>query len=340
VIVRTVLGDVPPERLGLTLGHEHLIANPGAAVDDDDLRLDDEDAAVRELGTFRAVGGGAVVEMTTVDYGRDVAALRRVSRRSAVHVIASTGFNKGRFADPIVSRYDDDELIAWLIDEVQLEAAPYAPPDRFRLPIGRREATSASSPVEPPVRAGVIKASTGALGPGPQERRVLDAAVAAHRATGAPVGTHTERADWALEQARHLVDGGVLASKVLIGHCDFRPDPAYLLEVAATGVHLGLDQFGKHKYLPDEERVRLVAHLASEGRLAQVILSGDLARRSYWPAYQAGATGFAHIPRTVIGMLRAEGLGDADVDQVLRENPRRWLSFEPRRLQGERAAPR
>jgi 5-phospho-D-xylono-1,4-lactonase len=37
VIVRTVLGDVAPDALGLTLAHEHLIARPGAAVTDADL---------------------------------------------------------------------------------------------------------------------------------------------------------------------------------------------------------------------------------------------------------------------------------------------------------------
>jgi 5-phospho-D-xylono-1,4-lactonase len=171
---------------------------------------------------------------------------------------------------------------------------------------------------------------TGAEGAGPQERRVLAAAIEAHHATGAPIGTHTERTVWALEQAQAFVDGGVPPKAVLIGHCDFRPELAYLLEVASTGVNLGLDQFSKAKYLSDEARVRLVAGLAAGGHLRQVILSGDLARKSYWPAYGHDAPGFAHIPTTIAAMLRAEGFGEADVDVVLRGNPRRWLGFEPR----------
>jgi 5-phospho-D-xylono-1,4-lactonase len=320
VIVRTVLGDVTPEALGVTLAHEHLIARPPADVRDGDLTLDDEDAAVRELASFREAGGGAVVEMTTVDYGRDVAALRRVSTRSGVHVIAATGFNVARFADRIVSRFDDDAIVAWMIDEVRVGAVPYLPPERVTL---------TAPPDVAAARAGLIKASTGAQGPGAQERRVLAAAIAAQRATGAPIGTHTERAAWALEQARAFVDGGVPPGKVLIGHCDFRPETSYLLELAATGVNIGLDQFSKHKYGSDEARVRLVVDLAAAGHLRQVMLSGDLARRTYWPAYGHGAAaGFAHVPRAVAGMLRAEGLSEADVAVVVRENPRRWLSFE------------
>ncbi len=332
MIVRTVLGDVAPVDLGLTLGHEHLIALPPADVTDPDLRLDDEDAAVRALVSFREAGGGALVEMTTVDYGRDVAALQRVSRHSGVHVIAATGFNKGRFADRIVARHDDDAISAWMIDEVRVAAAAYGPPEQVTLrassgPGARR----AERPSAAPARAGVIKAATGAEGAGPHELRVMEAAVAAHHATGAPIGTHTERTVWALEQARFFVERGVAPTKVLIGHCDFRPELAYLLEVAATGVHLGFDQFSKHKYLSDEARVRLVAGLAAAGHLRQLILSGDLARRSYWPAYgHAGVAGFAHVPRAVAGMLRAEGLTEADLGLILRENAQAWLRFAPR----------
>lgn len=333
MIVRTVLGDVDPAELGLTLGHEHLIARLPPHVADDDLHLDDEDAASGELTSFRDAGGGAVVEMTTVDYGRDAAALQRVSRRSAVHVVAATGFNQGRFADPIVARHTDAEIVAWLIAEVTVGTTPYLEPERVTLSAsGVRSARDAVADVGvPAARAGVIKASTGLGGPGEQEQRVLEAAVAAHKATGAPVSTHTERATWALEQARFLLDGGVAAEKVLIGHCDFRPELPFLLELAATGVHIGFDQFSKAKYLPDEKRVQLIAELAAAGHLRQLILSGDLARKSYWPAYgHDEAGGFAHVPTTVARLLHDVGFGDEDVGVLLRENPQRWLGFEPR----------
>jgi phosphotriesterase-related protein len=328
VIVRTVRGDRTPDGLGWTLGHEHLVARPPKIVTDDDLRLDDEEAAARELTSFREAGGGAVVEMTTVDYGRDAAALARLSERSGVDVIAATGFNKGRFADGIVGRHSDEALVAWMVGEVRFGALPYAPPETITLtePGLREGPDGARTP-----RAGLIKASTGAGGPSEGERRSLQAAIAAHHATGAPIGTHTEKADWALEQAQAFRDGGVPPDKVLIGHLDFRPEVLFLLEVASAGVCLGLDQFSKEKYLADEDRVDLVVALASEGHLAQLVLSGDLARRSYWPGYgHEHAPGFAHLPRTIAPMLRAEGLSDEDLRTLFIDNPRRWLAFEPR----------
>lgn len=332
-VVRTVLGDVAPEGLGLVLGHEHLIARPPAFVTDEDLRLDDEEAAERELASFRRAGGGALVEMTTVDYGRDAQALARLSNASGVHVVAATGFNKGRFADGIVARHDDARIVAWMVTEVRGGALPYRPPEDVVLhgDGGAGEGRTAAEPGRRPVRAGLIKGSSGAGGPSEGERRGLAAAAAAHAATGAPIGTHTEKADWGLEQARFFRDAGVPPRAVLVGHLDFRPDLPYLLEVAATGVHLGFDQFSKSKYLSDRERVRLVAGLAGEGHLERIVLSGDLARRSYWPGYgHDGAPGLAHVPVRVREMLLAEGLGEDDVRTLTEANPQRWLAFVPR----------
>ncbi len=320
-IVRTVLGDISVTALGTTLGHEHLIARPPAFVTDEDLWLDSEAAALTELNDFRSTGGRGVVEMTTVDYGRDIAALVRLSQASGVHLIAATGFNQGKFADGIVARHSDEQIVAWMVSEVSTGALDYGASEHFNLASG-----DSMGPGRP--RAGVIKASSGLDGPGAGEQRVLEAAVEAQRLTRAPISTHTERATWGLEQAHFFSAAGVPSSSVLIGHLDFRPELPYLLEVAETGVNLGFDQFSKRKYLSDQKRVELIVGLAEAGHLGQVILSGDLARRSYWPAYgNEAATGFAYIPGKVREMLLAAGLGVDGVEQLLTGNPQNWLAF-------------
>jgi len=302
--VRTVLGDVPASSLGFTLGHEHLFTRPPADVTDPDLRMDSEAAAIQEAGDFRAAGGGAIVEMTTVDYGRDAAALARISWASGVHVVAATGYNKGTFADRMTAGRSVAEIAALMAAEVRsgIEGGP--------------------------VRAGLIKASSSLGGPNSEERKVLEAAVEAHHATGAPIGTHTEKGTWGLEQAEFFLAGGVPPGKVLIGHLDLKPDLSSLLEVAATGVNLGLDQFSKEKYLPDLERVRLVAALVEAGHGRQVIVGGDLARRSYWRAY-GGGPGLGFIPGRVVPLMNEHGLGATAIHEIMVEAPRRWLAFEP-----------
>ena len=83
-IIRTVSGDIAPEDLGVCYPHEHVLTRPPASVSDADLTMDSEEAAIRELGYFRMAGGGALVEMSPRDYGRDPAGLRRVAEASGV----------------------------------------------------------------------------------------------------------------------------------------------------------------------------------------------------------------------------------------------------------------
>lgn len=311
-MIRTVLGDVNPESLGFTLCHEHLFGQPPSEDAEDDLCLTDEALAVGELRLFKAAGGAAVVEMTTPDYGRNVAALQRLSTASGVHIVAATGFNKAKFADRYSSNLSEDDLVDWMVAEV---TEGVTEPPFFVT----REAQMILA------RAGVIKASTSLNGPTRAEEKVMRAAARAHVLTGAPVSTHTEKGTWALEQAMFLVDQGVDPAKLLVGHLDFRPNLAYLSDIAALGVNLGLDQFSKSKYLSDEKRLELVVNLSANGFGRQLLLSGDLARKSYWKTFNG--TGFKYLPTTVRQRLTEAGLTEAQREELFIHNPRRWLNF-------------
>ena len=314
MIVRTVQGDISPDALGATLSHEHLYGQPPPEFAEPDLVLASEADAVSELRDFAAAGGGALVEMTTADYGRDVRALQRVSKAAGVHVVAATGFNKAKFADRYSEALSEDELTEWLVAEV-LTGIHEPPP------------FVSEAPSSATVRAGVIKGSSSLNGPTRAEEKVLRAAARAHAATGAPVGTHTEKATWAVEQASSLLENGVKPDKLLIGHLDFKPDLAFLSELASLGVYLGLDQVSKTKYLADETRADLVVALFEAGYGRQLLLSGDLARRSYWSV--AGGAGFRHVLKGMRRLLEQRGLSEWHTLFV--DNPRRWLSFVPAR---------
>ena len=314
-MIRTVLGDILPETLGFTLCHEHLFGQPPPEFAEADLCLNDEASALRELQSFKGAGGAAVVEMTTPDYGRNVAVLGRLSQESGVHVVAATGFNKAKFADRYSSELTEDALVNWMVTEVA-EGIEEPPPF---------VADFTTEGLQTAARAGLIKASSSLGGPTKNEEKVLRAAARAHRITGAPVSTHTEKATWALEQAAFLLEHGVKPAKLLIGHLDFNPDLAYLSEVASLGVHLGLDQFSKNKYLPDAKRVELVVALTEKGFGEQLLLSGDLARRSYWRTF--GGAGFRHLPTTVRQQLREAGMTETDLEGLFVRNPRNWLDF-------------
>jgi predicted metal-dependent phosphotriesterase family hydrolase len=297
-VVRTVLGDIPPSSLGMTLAHEHLVTHPPAFLGDPNLTLAENDAA-GELLAFQAAGGGAVVEMTTIDYGRDGEALSRLSRRTGVHIVAATGFNKALFAAPIASRFSTESIAAWMIREVEEGLIPPGSTDLD------------APPASPRLRAGLIKASSSRDGPTPDERRVFEAAAEAHRVTRAPISTHTEQGTWALEQARLLMELGIRPDRILLGHLDLKPDVGYILDVLATGVFIGIDQIAKSKYLPDEARLDLAMALIERGYLRRIFLSGDIARRSGWAV--GGGDGLSYIPGPIRSRLAERGLSADDL---------------------------
>ena len=99
-LVQTVLGPIEPSELGATTTHEHLYIDfsfmyrqpQDSALDLADapitmenlgwvrhnhysnhanLQLMDVDTAVSEAGLYRAAGGGAIVDATTIGIGRD-----------------------------------------------------------------------------------------------------------------------------------------------------------------------------------------------------------------------------------------------------------------------------
>src|ERR1700704_2457837 len=183
-MVQTVLGPVPGSELGLTVSHEHLLCRPpGSAGDaDPDLVLDDQEAALTELSVFKAAGGNGLVEVTPVDYGRDLDGLAALSRRSGVHIVAATGLHKDEFSAPYTARLDEDQLADIFMRDLQVGVNG--------------------------VRPGVIKLGSSLDEITPGERKAFTAAALAQRATGAPITTHTEAGRLGLEQLELLLGAG------------------------------------------------------------------------------------------------------------------------------------
>jgi phosphotriesterase-related protein len=90
-------------------------------------------------------------------------------------------------------------------------------------------------------RAGVIKVGSSLDRVTEPEARVIRAAVAAQRETGAPITTHTTAGTAAMEQVRALEEAGADLSHVCVGHLDRRLVWEDHLALARTGVFLGYD---------------------------------------------------------------------------------------------------
>lgn len=302
--IRTVRGDIDPAEFGVCYPHEHVLCTPPANVTDRDLTMDSEDAALKELGWFQAAGGRSLVEMTPADYGRNAVGLKRVSENSGVNIVCVTGHHKEAFSAAWVQDRSIDELT-----------------DRFS-----RDVTDGVDGTS--IKAGAIKAASSLNKITPNEEKVFRAAARAYRAVGAPISTHTEAGTLALEQIELLRSEGVDPARVIIGHLDRKLDWAYHLQIAQTGVYLGYDQISKEKYEPDSKRVEFILRLVKEGFGRQIVLGGDLARKSYWPSYgTGGGPGLTYILWRFVPWLRSEGLSEEAIENILVHNPARALSM-------------
>jgi phosphotriesterase-related protein len=176
------------------------------------------------------------------------------------------------------------------------------------------------------VKAGVIKAGTSLNQITPVEERVLRAAARANLATGAPISTHTDRSTMALEQIAILREEGADPSRVIVGHMDFALDEPYLRPVLETGAFISFDQISKTKYAPDETRAAMVKTLVDAGHTDQLLLSGDLARKSYLAAY-GGGPGWSYLVERFPLHLMDAGLDAPTVRRLYVDNPARALTI-------------
>lgn len=302
--IRTVLGDIAPEALGVCYGHEHVVGRPPGTAAGSDLDFTDESVALRELALYTQAGGRSLIEMSTPDYGRDAAAMVRVSRASGVHLVAATGYNKDKFSLPFTQDASVDELTARFVADIETGM----------------DGTDA--------RAGLVKAAANLNEISPAEEKLYRAAVRTHLQTGAPISTHSEAGTMMLEQVALFRDEGADLSHVVIGHADRLLDYDLHRRLAETGVTLSYDQFAKEKYYPDRQRIDFIKRLIAEGFGGQILLAGDMAKRSYWPSYDVGGgPGLTFILWRILPWMREDGVAEADIQRMLVDNPARVFQF-------------
>jgi phosphotriesterase-related protein len=294
-VVRTVLGDVPAIELGVTAAHEHLIIDsPVVAARFPEIHLDSVEDAVSELEPWRRAGLGSVVDAMPVAQGGDAARLAEISRRSGVHVVASTGRHTARYD---INAVPDD--VSGLTDQFLADL---------------------TGPAHP---CGVIKVSTGPDGVDRRARTIFSAAATASAETGAPILTHCEEGRGGLEQVHLLIHLGVDPGRVALSHTDKVDDPGYHAELLASGVSLVYDQGLRQP----ERTVRLVTAMVDAGHTAGIMLGTDGARRTLWSTL-GGRPGLAWMLGGLVPELRQAGVTDTDLDAILVRNPARWLEWD------------
>jgi phosphotriesterase-related protein len=327
--VPTARGPIAPEELGVVLPHEHLFVRniefarnfPRSWNEDEGVRR-----AVAELGEAYDAGVRTIIDMTVLGQGRDPGLIARVAAATEVNIVLATGLY-ALDGLPQIIRYRGP-------------GAPLEGPDPLvdLLEADIREGIGGTG-----MRAALVKFVCEKDEDDATVRRLAAAVAEVHRRTAVPVVVHTDPANGSALRALKELDAlGVAPERVVLAHVDAGEDPGYLRELAETGAFLSCDQFGMSALGPDERRVRTVVELIRAGRGAQVLISHDRAshldhltaeqRAAVYPEWE-----YTHIGRRILPLLAAQGVGEAEIDAIMRDNPRRLLTAGATAVAGARA---
>jgi phosphotriesterase-related protein len=306
--VETVTGPVGADGLGFTLAHEHVLIGAGGLNENFPFLFDYDrtrERIIRELKEAKAGGIDTIVELTTIDLGRDVELYADVSRASGVNIIATTGF---WLNIPLIFRDRDPDFFAEI----------------YRHEI---EDGIAGTGIKP----GIIKASSDVEGVTPEAEAALRGAALAQKATGLPISTH----QWAegrvgARQVEILLEEGADMSRVCIGHSADTTDVDYLMELLEQGVYLSMDRYPGGDERPDwPTRNATVKALVDRGFAQKVMLGHDYAPSPVFageePVEQDEPTRYLFLSRMAIPGLREAGVTESDIRAMTVDAPRRFL---------------
>ncbi len=346
--VITVLGEVQDSDLGLVLPHEHLIADAtmqwvkpedpgllrtalGPLLSRDRVRSQMEPffyrsvlqwldplETIEELQAFIDVGGNTVVDLSPPAFGRDPVALKAIAELTGLNVVMGCGEYRASAHSSYVAVCSIDQIRDVLISEVTDGVGNTG------------------------IRAGII----GEVGSGnpvtDSEEKVLRAAARAQRATGVALNIHRTvfpDPDAGLRALEIVLDEGVDPKKVIMSHCDERPEPEFSLEVGRRGAFIELDTFGMECWAAntlqngslirrafDRDRIELAKIVADAGYLDQLLISQDVSMKTQRLSH--GGAGYAHISKNIEPVLLEEGFTSEDLTAIRMDNPRRVLRVE------------
>ncbi len=313
--VRTVLGDIASEDLGVTYAHEHLVIDGGRPVQmQPDFDLSDVDAMATEVAEAAALGLRSVVDCMPCDAGRNADKLAALARRTGINIIAPTGLHHDRFYGSAhwSHRVSVDELADLFSADIDVGIDEYD----YAGPVVRRTS----------FRAGVIKVAGSDDGLSARDRRVFEAAAIAHRRTGAPILTHCEGGTGALEQIRVLGEHGVDPTHIVLSHVDKVVDRGYHRELLGTGAFGEYD--GSFRWGDgDNGTLRLLEWAVEDDLIDRILLGMDAARRGYYRVH-GGAPGLTWLLDGFSAMMAERGLGDEVRRRLFVDNPARAFALD------------
>ena len=294
-VIMTVSGPIAPETMGLTLPHEHVMstfgAEPGRYPDypiDDLLKV-----VLPYLKKVKELGCQTVLDCTSAYFGRHPELLRRISQESGMQILTNTGYygaGNDRYVPSHAWEEGPDEIAArWVhewVDGID----------------------------ETGVRPGFIKTAVDGGPLSEIDRKLMKAAILAHKQTGLTIQTHTGDNAAAVEAILAMLKvEKVHGSAWVWVHAHQLENADALLEAARSGAWISLDGVNAGNA---EHVLKLLEDLRAGGFLKQVLLSHD--GNSY---RQGNIRPYDYILTDFSKFLIERGFSPVEIERMMVINP-------------------
>lgn len=316
-VVNTVLGPVDADGLGVTLVRESLLnLVPGAqyAYDIHIDRAEVFEALAAKLADFKANGGGTIVDATGMFEGRDLTLYEALSRATGVHIVASTGQGPEAMLGGYFLTPQTNPPVPW-------------PADRFAEMFSREVTEGMVVPrFERRAAAGLVATAVTIEGMTPTDESLVRGAARTGLATG--VAVLIRCGSDALANLQVALSEGIPPDRVVVADLDRNDAVAagWPAEVARRGAWVAIDHAGSTdpKYVSDADRVALIVSLVNDGHAERVVISSSATGVSF--GEPGNDMAFSHVLTNLVPSLRAAGLPDVTIRQILTTNPANLLS--------------
>lgn len=307
----TVNGWRAASDLGLTLPHEHALANfqgyeawsktPAAYDHAEVSRI----ILPRLLG-LRRRGVRTFVDVTATHLGRDPRLLKMLADQSGLHIITVTG-NYAAFDGKFLPASVHDETIQAIANRW----------------IREFEAGIDGTAIKP----GLIKLGFNGTPLSQVEQKLIGAAAQAHLRTGLTIAAHTGPAIAAFEQLEILKKAGVHPSAWIWVHAQNEPNLERQIEAARSGAWISFDGIDEESTAAHSDAV---ARMRSAGLLDHVLISQDAGWYNVGEKdggkFRSYETIFTHF----LPELKKRGFTEAEIHTLLVRNPARALTVNRR----------
>ena len=312
--VRTVLGDILPETMGLTYSHEHIVIEESfPTLANPEFILNDTVRISAELSEFYQMGGRTMVDTMPAACGRNILKLAEVSRNSRVNIIAPTGIHLEIYYPPNHWRYhlSVEELTELFIKDITDGVDEYD----YNCPLVKRTSH----------KAGMIKLATGDEKITDHQRKIFEAVVNTHLETGAPILTHTNGGKLAMEQVGLFAKLGADLNHVVISHVDKHRDLSFHHDLMQTGVYVEYDSHFRLKLKGDNWVYDLLKKMLPMFSVRSVCGVG-WARNGLWESY-GGKPGLTYLLTDFRQELEIREIG-IYLEKLFFTNPKNLYSFK------------